>query len=356
MRIAVLMGGPSPEYQVSLDSGVQVCKNLDLRKYSVKPVIVSKEGRWQIPAGYYSKPVKEGSAEELVKRLDPETPALPLGSALSKLIEEEVDVVFIIIHGPYGEDGTLQGCLEIAKINYTGSGVLGSALAIDKAKALEIFSFHKIPVPKFIHVTNKEFLREKETLNQKIRSSLGFPVVVKPTSQGSTVGISIVEKEEELNEAVKLAFAYGNEIILEEFIRGIELTCGVLESVKEGIIPLPVTEIIPKVSTFFTYEAKYKKGGSEEITPARIDPKSAKLVQEYAVKAHQILGCEGFSRTDFILKDGIPYTLETNTLPGMTATSLLPQGARAAGISFSQLLDRIITHAVERKEKKSDGI
>ena|SRR3990167_15649 len=356
MRVAVLMGGPSPEYKVSLDSGVQVCKNIDLKKYSVKPVIISKDGRWQIPKGYYSRQIKDGSAEELIKKLDPETPALPLGSALSRLIEEEVDVVFIIIHGPYGEDGTLQGCLEIAKINYTGSGVLGSALAIDKPKALEIFSFHKIPVPKFIHLSNKEFSRTKETLDSKIKTSLGFPVVVKPTSQGSTVGISIVEKETELNEAIKLAFSYGDEIIFEEFIKGVELTCGVLESVKEGIIPLPVTEIIPKVSTFFTYEAKYKKGGSEEITPARIDQKSTKMVQEFAVKAHQILRCEGFSRTDFILKNGIPYALETNTLPGMTETSLLPQGAKAAGISFSQLLDRIITHAIERKEKKRDGI
>lgn len=356
MRVAVLMGGPSPEYQVSLDSGVQVCINLDPKKYSVKPVIISKDGRWQIPSGYYSKPIKEAGAEELIKKLDPETPAFPLGSALSRLVEEEVDVAFIIIHGPYGEDGTLQGCLEVAKILYTGSGVLGSALAIDKAKSLEIFSFHKIPVPKFIHLTKKEFTRNKETIGSKIKNSFGFPVVVKPTCQGSTVGISIVEKETELFDAVKLAFSYGNEILFEEFIKGIELTCGVLESVKEGIIPLPVTEIVPKVSTFFTFEAKYKKGGAEEITPARLDQKTTKLVQELAVKAHQVLRCEGFSRTDFILKNGTPYALETNTLPGMTQTSLLPQGAKAAGISFSQLLDRIITHAIERKEKKSNGL
>src|SRR3990167_4261475 len=135
MRVAVLMGVPSPEYKVSLDSGVQVCINLDLKKYSVKPVIISKDGKWQIPRGYYSKPIKVGEAEELVKRLDPETPALPLGSALSRLIEEEVDIAFIIIHGPYGEDGTLQGCLEVANILYTGSGVLGSALAMDKSKS-----------------------------------------------------------------------------------------------------------------------------------------------------------------------------------------------------------------------------
>lgn len=351
MRVAVLMGGPSPEYQVSLDSGVQVCINLDLKKYSVKPVIISKDGKWQIPRGYFSKPIKEADAGDLIKKLDPQTPALPLGRALSRLIAEEVDVAFIIIHGPYGEDGTLQGCLEVAKILYTGSGVLGSALAIDKSKSLEIFSFHKIPIPRFIHITKNELNRNKDGIISTVKNRLGFPVVVKPTCQGSTVGISIVEKESAFFDAISLAFSFGNEILFEEFIKGIELTCGVLESVKEGFTPLLVTEIVPKVSTFFTYEAKYQKGGSEEITPARIDQKTFKLVQELAVKAHQVLRCEGFSRTDFILKNGTPYALETNTLPGMTQTSLLPQGARASGISFTQLLDRIITHAIERKEK-----
>lgn len=350
MRIAVLMGGPSPEYQVSLASGVQVCINLDYKKYSIKPVIVTKEGQWKIPKGYFTKQIQDAPAEDLIKKLDPEAPTLPLGGALSKLLEEEVDVAFIIIHGPFGEDGTLQGCLESANINYTGTGVLGSALAMDKLRAYEIFSSHKLPIPKFVNFTKEDFEKSKDRLLSKIKNNFEYPLVVKPTSQGSTVGISIVEKAPELNDALKLGFSFGNEILIEEFIKGTELTCGVLESIKEGITPLQVTEIIPKISSFFTYEAKYKKGGSEEITPARISPKVTKQVQDFAVKAHEVLKCGGFSRTDFILRNDTPFILETNTLPGMTPTSLLPQGAKASGISFSQMLDRIISHAVERKE------
>lgn len=351
MRVAVLMGGPSPEHNVSLDSGIQVCLNLDLKKYSIKPIIVTKEGWWRIPNGFYTKPLKETSAENLILKLDPETPALPLGTALTKLIEEEIEVAFIIIHGPFGEDGILQGCLEAAGITYTGSGVLGSVLAIDKLKSREIYTYHKIPVPKFIVVKQLEWVKDQGQILSIAKSEIGFPMVVKPTFQGSSVGISIVEKDSQLTAALKLAFSYGEECLIDEFIQGKELTCGVLESSMEGVMALPVTEIIPKVSTFFDYAAKYKAGGSEEITPAKLDPKITKMVQDLAILSHQVLRCGGFSRTDFILKNGVAYTLETNTLPGMTATSLIPQAAKAAGISFSQMLDKIISHALENKDQ-----
>ena len=238
-----------------------------------------------------------------------------------------VDVVFNDLHGEYGEDGRIQGLLDCFKVPYTGSGVLASALVMDKIKSYEIFKLHGLNVP-------------KETTLKK-----GEKVVVKPSCLGSSVGISIVDNQKDLKKAIKKATEKCDTVIIEEYIDGKELTCGILENAKgQKYLALPVTEIIPPDGHFFDYDVKYD-GSTQEITPAKISKKLTKEIQEQSIKAHQVLGCAGYSRADFIVKNNKIYILEVNTLPGLTSESLLPKAAKEAGIKFPKLLDIIITNA-----------
>lgn len=293
INLAVLMGGMSSEHEISLSTGENVIKYLDKKKYNVKPIVISKEGKWSIGA------------------------------------LKDIDVVFNAMHGEYGEDGRIQGLLDCFGVKYTGSGVLASALGMDKIKSYELFKFHGLTVPK--SVTLKKFKK----------------CVVKPVCLGSSVGISIVENKKDLKKAIDKAMEKCDRVIIEEFIDGLEVTCGILDNVRgQEYYALPVTEIIPPDGRFFDYDVKYN-GSTQEITPARISKKLTKEIQEQSIKAHQILGCRGYSRADFILKNNkTPYILEVNTLPGLTSESLLPKAAKEAGIEFSELLDIIVNNAL----------
>jgi len=356
MRVAVIMGGVSPEHEVSLNSGAETCRFLDPKQHQIKPVIITLEGWWKIPAGYFQETPKSQKANDMIMSLDPETPALPLGAALSRLREEEIDVALLMVHGKFGEDGTIQGCLKTAGIPFTGSDTLGSALAMDKVKSKEIFKAYNILIPNYLVISEKGWKKDPGSFASSVTEKIGWPAVTKPSSQGSSVGVTICESSSQFEEAMNLAFTHGDEVIVEEYVQGRELACGVIESPEEGIVPLPPTEIIPKDSTFFNYEAKYKPGASEEITPASIDEDLTKKVQEIAVEAHRVLRCGGYSRTDLLLKGRDVYTLETNTLPGMTATSIFPEQAKVSGLTFSQMLDRIIHHAIDRAKRESYGL
>lgn len=341
-NIAVLMGGPSAEHEVSLNTGRMIVAALDPKKYRVTPVTITKEGKWVFPKA---------------KRFT-------LGRAFDTLKALKIDTVFVAMHGPFGEDGTIQGLLDCAGIPYTGSGVLASALAMDKAKAYELFVARGLRVPKHIVVSKKEWGVKKgaDVLRHAVRAA-GIPAVVKPVGLGSSVGVSIVKEERDLKKAIAAAFRHGPTVLVDEYVKGVEVTCGVLdEGSGEKPMALPVTEIIPVRSTFFDYKAKYTKGECEELTPARISPQLTKRVQAVALAAHGILGCSGMSRADMIIKrlttnderlmtddqNGKIYLLEVNTIPGMTETSLLPQAAQAAGIPFPKLLDRIIRAALAK--------
>ncbi len=309
-RVAVLMGGPSAEHDISLASGEKVCEALNRDKYEVRPVVISKKGKWPI--------------------------------TLAKL-KANFDVAFVAMHGEYGEDGQIQRILEKAKIPYTGSNSRASEIGIDKVKSSEVFEKAGLRAPKFTLLAIKD---AKKISLEKIRFI--FPMVVKPADRGSSVGISIVKKVQDLLPAIQEAAKFSKRIMLQEYINGREFTCGVLD-VGDGPEALPPTEIIIHHSEFFDYEAKYTAGMSREITPPEIPSEEIKKIQNIAVKAHRAIGARHFSRTDVIQdKDKNYYVLEINTIPGMTATSLLPQQAKAAEISFPELLDQIIQSALNK--------
>lgn len=305
LTIALLSGGISSEREVSLNSGKQVLEALDKEKYDVI-------------------------------QYDPKTD-------LPKLVadSEKIDAALVILHGPYGEDGTVQGLLDLLGIPYQGAGVLGSAVAMNKLISKQLYHQAGLPVPPYLVVKHGDAVGTED-----LAARLGLPLVVKPVEGGSSVGMSIVRAVEELEPALEKAFEFDRSLIVEAFIAGTELTGGVLGN--DNPEALPLIEIIPGDGyEFFDYEAKYKPGATREICPAPIDENLAQKARTYAVTAHQVLACRGYSRTDMILRDGDIFVLETNTIPGMTATSLFPQAAAAAGLAFGPLLDRLIELSLE---------
>lgn len=292
------MGGLSREREISMKTGKAILNAL-------------------IEKGYHALPVDVGQdiAETLTK--------------------EKIEVAFIALHGRFGEDGTIQGMLELMRIPYTGSGVLASALALDKIMAKKFFFCEHIPTP-----TYEVFYRDDVEKGSPKSISLPLPVVVKPAREGSTIGISIVRKKEELIPALKEAGQYDEEILVEEFMKGSEITVGILED-----IPLPIIEIVPK-SGFYDYHSKYTKGETEYIIPARIPREKYLYAQEVSLRAFQTLGCSGCARIDLMTdEEGNPFVIDVNTMPGMTETSLLPKAAHYAGISFQDLVERILLGA-----------
>ena len=303
--MALLSGGISSEREVSLNSGNQVYDALDKDKYDVR-------------------------------RYDPKSDLPLLVADASK-----IDAALIILHGPYGEDGTIQGMLDLLNIPYQGSGVMGSAVAMNKLVSKQLYEKAGLPVPEYIAIKPEDPVNADDIVAQ-----MGLPVVIKPVQGGSSVGMSIVRRVEDLEGAIQKAFNYDSEVMLEAYVDGIEVTGGVLGN--DAPEALPLIEIIPdKSHDFFDYEAKYTPGLTQEICPARIDDQLTAQAQHYALKAHGVLGCRGYSRTDMILKGRDLFVLETNTIPGMTATSLFPQAAAAAGLPFGQLMDRLIELSLE---------
>ncbi len=308
LSIALLSGGISSERDVSIASGNQVYEVLDRDKYEVI-------------------------------RYDPKTdlPQLVADAA-------DIDAALIILHGPYGEDGTVQGLLDLLGIPYQGSGVLGSAIGMNKLVSKQLYKNAGIPVAPDMTFKSIDLIETRAVVDQ-----LGMPLVIKPVTSGSSIGLSIVKYEEAFNGALEKAFAEDHEVLIESYIKGVELTAGVIGN--EELQALPIIEIIPgKEFDFFDYAAKYTPGATQEICPARIDAATTQKAQSYAKMAHRALCCKGYSRTDMILADGQLYVLETNTIPGMTPTSLLPQAAQAAGIDFSRLLDKLIELSLEEKK------
>jgi len=266
-----------------------------------------------------------------------------------------VDVAFIAMHGPYGEDGTVQGLLELLGIPYTGSGVLASALAMDKLRSRQLFEWHRIPVPAYLSVTVAVW-RDRGHVHRQVAQDLGYPCVVKPNAVGSSIGVSLVREPTALDPAVEAAFAYGPIVLIEEYLSGTEITCGIVDDPETGDpAALPLIEVVPHAE-FYSYQAKYAPGGSDHIIPARVSKQVAQLAQALALRAHQALGCEGMSRVDMIARGDDLVVLEVNTIPGMTVTSLLPHAAQSAGIEFPELLHRIIRSALRRAHQRVSDV
>ena len=307
------MGGPSVEHEVSLDTGKQVIENLNKERYLPVPVKVSKESKWILNGKFASYPD----------------------------VFKKIDFALLAMHGEFGEDGKIQGLLDFHNIPYSGSGTAASALGMDKLKSRELFKLAGLTAPKMLHLRISDNI--PSLISFFTSKVVKFPVVVKPRSRGSSVGVSIADTEKSLQKAIQAAFKIDSDVLIEEYINGVEVTCGVLENFNnQKHFVLPVTQIIPVKSKFFDYNAKYKPGASKEITPAQIDETKYQKVQQTALAAHQIIGCRGYSRADMIIRNGSVYILEINTLPGLTKTSLFPQQAAAAGLSFFQLIDKII--------------
>lgn len=355
IRVAVLMGGTSVEHDVSVCSALNVLDALEGETDSAPlPVYLSPDGDWYF--GHRPQaPSLETSPEDRV-RSRPRSLA-PAGTVaatdvLDRLRGDEVDVVFVALHGPGGEDGTVQGLLRVAGVPFTGSDVLASALAMDKVRTKRLLSVAGVPAAPHRVLTVDALAPDRSTETvELLASELGFPCVVKPVSGGSSFGIRIVTEASRLPAALEEAFGHDSRVLVEAFVKGTEVTCGVLGGGVEDSRPLPLTEIVPPADAFFDFHAKYTVGACEEITPARVEATVARQVQRLAVTAHDALGCEGMSRTDFIVGPEGPRVLETNTIPGLTRTSLLPQGAAAAGIDFAELIRGLLRSALARAER-----
>ncbi|MFP4160069.1 MAG: D-alanine--D-alanine ligase [Desulfobacterales bacterium] len=306
LNLALLSGGTSGEREVSSKGGDQVYEALDKSKYSVM-------------------------------RYDPKTDLARLAAEA-----ESIDVALVILHGAPGEDGTIQGMLDLLGIPYQCTGVMGSAIAMNKLVSKFFYEKAGIAVPAYASCS-----RGHHVDAEAIMGRLGLPLVIKPASGGSSLGMSIVRSENEFEGALAEAFACDDTVIAEQYLKGTEITGGVLGNSEP--VPLPIIEIVPKDGhEFFDYKAKYQAGETDEICPARIDEDLTKTAQNLALKAHRALFCTGCSRTDMIISSGRIHVLETNTIPGMTPVSLLPLAARTAGLSYSQLLDRLVELALEK--------
>jgi len=333
-RIAVLMGGTSSERDVSLASGIRITEALRARGHEVVAVdtvtgLLTSADEQKLLAG------------GVVKTVPPDTKALiRMNAAMQGTLRAlpQADVLFLALHGGQGEDGTLQALLDLTGVPYTGSGHLASALAMDKDLSKHLFRAAGVPTA--------DWLMAPVTAEQ-VEATLGFPVIVKPSKQGSTVGLSVVKTKEQLQPAIDAAFEHDDEVMVEQFIAGRELTVGVL-----GGETLPVGEIIAK-HEIYDYECKYTAGMADERFPAELTMQEATRVQDEALRAFRALKLTGCARIDFrMAKDGTFYCLEANTLPGMTQTSLIPQAAAAAGVSFPELCDRIVQLALDERGRR----
>ena len=380
--MAVLLGGTGPEHEVSICSGRNVIEALPRSRYEVTPVFIDRLGCWrfgELPAAPDLEkkdstagdpsapgPSSEPPVDDVIivgeTHETEETSRAAASGVLERLRAELFDVVFVALHGAGGEDGTVQGLLEVAAIPYTGSGVLASALAMDKRLSKELCAAAGLEVAEHVLVDGRGAPTKAQLDRAGAFVAATGGCVVKPIRGGSSCATIRVRDASALPEALEAALADGGGALVEELIESregmdvTEVTCGVLDDPSDGFPnPLPVTEIVPKQGEFFDFRAKYTAGACEEITPARISNEAADRVQRDALKAHQRLGCEGMSRSDFMLHGERPIYLETNTIPGMTRTSLLPQGAAAAGIEFSMLIENIIAAALARPSRRLAG-
>jgi len=326
MRVTVLTGGATAERAVAFASASQIVAALRSRGHDVSVVdtaggLLDERGEREVLGGAV------GTTPPAVDQLAAREQRM-LSEGLAELAAvRDAEVLFLAVHGGQLEGGTLQAVLDVIGVPYTGSGPLASALAMDKDLSKRLFRATGVPVPAWFMAP---------VAPEDVTTALGWPVIIKPSKQGSSVGLTLVKKAQDLGNAVKLAARYDDEVMAEQFIPGRELTVGVL-----GDVPLPVGEIVPK-HELFDYETKYTPGMSEETFPARIETLLARQLQEYAIMAHRALKLNGYSRVDFrVTPEGDIFCLEANSLPGMTRTSLYPQAAQAAGIPFPELCERV---------------
>ena len=369
IRLGVLFGGRSGEHEISLTSAAAVMKALDPEKYELVPIGITSEGRWRV--GSKALGLLAGAAEDdLAQRTGPLQTVLEQGLVVTPSVDpngpkllpitkssdalharSEVDVIFPVLHGTFGEDGTIQGLLELADVPYVGAGVLASAAGMDKDVMKRLFRDAGLPVVPWEMVLRTEWEDDPEGVRRKIKKRLRFPLFVKPANLGSSVGITKVHSAEEFQAGMDLAAQYDRKILVEKAVDAREIECAVLGNDNpEASLP---GEIVP-VNEFYDYEAKYIKEGTELLIPARLSRRQIKRVQELAVRAFKAIDCAGMARVDFLLdrKSGKIFLLEINTIPGFTSISMYPKLWEATGVPYSKLLDRLVELALERRDDK----
>jgi D-alanine-D-alanine ligase len=378
LRVGVLFGGRSGEHEVSLLSAASVLKAINSAKYDVVPIGITKQGQWvtaahagQMLRGESGRPASEGSLQSapatavLAKGKTVIVPPAPSDGSLMPLESSangssaqaiHVDVIFPVLHGTFGEDGTIQGLLELADIPYVGSGVLGSAAGMDKDIMKHLFAAAGLSIVKHVTLVRSQWEKEPKTVVRMIERSLKYPVFVKPANLGSSVGISKARTSKELAPAIEMAAAYDRRIVVEEGVgrkkhKARELECAVLgnDEPKASI----VGEVVP-AGEFYDYNAKYVDEGSQLLIPAKITKKQMKTVQEMAVRAFKAVDCAGLARVDFLMdpKTEKVYANEVNTMPGFTSISMYPKMWAASGLAYPDLIDRLIQLALERHREK----
>src|SRR5918996_2814938 len=355
IRVAILFGGKSAEHEISLISARNIVEAMNKTKYEIVAIGIDKQGQWFFDEG---QRLLGGGKKAQVKltRRSGSTAVVP-GAKKSPLIQlsprralGEVDVVFPVLHGPFGEDGTVQGLLKLANVPCVGAGILGSAVGMDKDVMKRLLRDAQIPIAKFLAF---ERATEHEIKFANIKRVLGLPVFVKPANLGSSVGISKVSHRNQFDGAVREAFRYDNKILIEESIRGREIECSVLGN-EHPIASLP-GEIITR-HDFYSYDAKYlDEKGAELIIPAELPESITKKIQEFAIRSFKVLCCEGMARVDFFLRnDREVFVNEINTIPGFTKISMYPKLWQASGLPYAKLVDRLIELALERFRKEKN--
>jgi D-alanine-D-alanine ligase len=387
LRVGVLFGGRSGEHEVSLLSAASVLKAINPKKYEVIPIGITKEGRWVTASDAERLLSGESSTPRQLRAGDPETtataavlakgesiivPPVPAKNKTGSLVPFEthgdlahqalsVDVIFPVLHGTFGEDGTIQGLFELAGIAYVGSGVLGSATGMDKDVMKRLFASAKLPIPKHVTFLRRDWEAGPKKIISRVEAALKYPLFVKPANLGSSVGISKAHDRKELSPAIELAASFDRKIVVEQGVGGKrgkarELEVAVLGNDKpEASV---VGEVVP-IKEFYDYEAKYLSEGSDLIIPAKLTRQQTKQVQQMAIAAFQACDCSGLARVDFLMepdtKNGKPgrlYLNEINTLPGFTSISMYPKLWAASGVQYTELIDRLIQLAIERREEK----
>ncbi len=357
LRVAVIFGGRSGEHEVSLVSAASVMNAIDKNRYEIVPIGITKEGKWLVSGD----PMRVLTGQESIVGkpssaivVDPTQPALialePNGTTRRN---QRIDVVIPILHGPYGEDGTVQGLLELAGVPYVGAGVLASAVGMDKGLMKTVFAQSGIPIVDFLTVLKRDWLKDAGSITNRIQERLGFPCFVKPACLGSSVGISKVRRREEMGAAMQLAGEFDRKIVVEKAAIDVrEIECSVLGN-DDPIVSVP-GEIVP-CNEFYDYRAKYVDEGSQLIIPADLPEATDKIVRHWAREAYKAIDCAGMARVDFFVsRDGKQVLVnEINTIPGFTSISMYPKLWEATGVTYAELIDRLIELALERHSEKS---
>ncbi|MCY3759039.1 MAG: D-alanine--D-alanine ligase [Acidobacteria bacterium] len=355
ITVALLFGGKSGEHEVSLRSAASILSAIDRTRYDVIPIGITRKGRWRADPEFLEGNLREilqqGAPALLPAESPPSGPLIQLdASGANATRQTSVDVVFPVLHGPFGEDGTIQGLLELANVPYVGAGVLGSAVAMDKDVMKRLFQQGGLPTAPFLAIQWHLWRNRFGKLEQDVAARLGYPCFVKPANLGSSIGISKAEGAEELSEALALAGEFDEKVIVERALDAREIECSVLGNI-DPQASLP-GEIIPR-SGFYDYQAKYLDDSAELVVPARLRPDQVEQIQRLAVRCFQVLECRGMGRVDFFLEKATEdiYVNEINTIPGFTSISMYPKLWQASGLPYSELIDRLIQLALERHRR-----